>query len=257
MPSRTSFIMCALVLLAFLPAQSEAQAGFDCSRSLCGCSTIVDKTLALIAVDKETQKAVAGIELRCEERLPALAATDANGRINTTIRISTSPGCGLGRCREVLAIDPSGRYASRTISFPENTTRLFLEPADSEVAHATDSIDPDPCGATEVAGPITSMVRACAEQKLAAAGANLDAYVQELVAQSSGHDRGTERVAALEKAQRAWRNDRDATCELVYGELFGGSMAPVQRLECKVQETTQRLSRLQRIFSPPDDLLAQ
>jgi uncharacterized protein YecT (DUF1311 family) len=81
----------------------------------------------------------------------------------------------------------------------------------------------------------------------------LAAYLQELVA--AADDAGF--PAMLEEAQGAWLTARDATCELVYREIFPGTFASVQRLECQAAETARRVDRLRAIFAPPDDELPQ
>jgi hypothetical protein len=174
MQYRFSFMVGMVVLLSLAPVRSDAQTASKCARSFCGCSTPVDRALAVFVNGQVGGKPVSGIELRCEEPSPVLATTDAAGRISTTVRVYTTPGCGLVRCRELLFIDPSGRYATSKIRFPESETTLLLERVDAKVATATEQPDPGPCAANEGAGPTTSMLRACAEQKLAAAEASLD-----------------------------------------------------------------------------------
>jgi uncharacterized protein YecT (DUF1311 family) len=99
----------------------------------------------------------------------------------------------------------------------------------------------------EVAGPITPLANACAQRKLESAETALNAYVAERVARHRANGE-KDRASALEEAQAVWLQTRNATCELVYVEFSGGTIAPVAFRECQVEDTEQRLARLRAIF---------
>ena len=97
----------------------------------------------------------------------------------------------------------------------------------------------------------------CAGQDFGDADEALNAQYRKTMSalreQDAGLDadqRGAE--AALKKAQRAWIEYRDATCEAVGYQAHGGSMEPMLVAQCQAEVTrarTKELATMQKDFS--------
>lgn len=82
-----------------------------------------------------------------------------------------------------------------------------------------------------------SEMTACANTRYKQADKALNARYETLMQALA--DRPARQVA-LRKAQRAWLAYRDADCAFVASANAGGSMAPMVKLQCLADRTTQR-----------------
>jgi uncharacterized protein YecT (DUF1311 family) len=123
----------------------------------------------------------------------------------------------------------------------------------------------DPCAELTELGPITSLVRQCAERRIAEAEAELREVVKRfestLRPSRSATGDSTERslrqielrrADAFRSSQTTWEQFRHQACEEVYLETFPGSSATARRLECLRELTEERRRQLERRLSPEE-----
>lgn len=113
----------------------------------------------------------------------------------------------------------------------------------------------DPC-TDHPKGPFTSQSMKCAAFELQSAKDRLEEAVKginefldsSMVINDGGDIEGKQR-RALAASSSAWETYRNNTCQLVYLQYFGGSMARLYELDCMTQLTEERIKLLERIYS--------
>lgn len=158
----------------------------------------------------------------------------------------------------------SRRAEVRVLPGSGHATEIFEShpPVIGEIADwlARRLLTPDPCEALAEHGPVTSLVRQCAEQRFRQAGARLAELVERLESEIALaplgpgsepdptaellHDVAQRRFEAFRASQASWHRYRERACEEVYLETYPGSMAASHRAECLRNITEERVGYL-------------
>lgn len=105
-------------------------------------------------------------------------------------------------------------------------------------------------------GPFTSQLKECAALELQSAKDRLEEAIKGInefldgsMEIPDGGDIVGKQRRALATSSSAWESYRHNTCQLVYLQYFGGSMARLHELDCMTQLTEERIQLLDRIYS--------
>lgn len=98
----------SVVTIGALSSGCVVPEGDGCGMSLCGCSEDVTMTFEATIQDAAMMP-LAGIELLCHGEDTPIAVSDATGAIAFSIETTESPGCGFGRCNNMILHDPAGK----------------------------------------------------------------------------------------------------------------------------------------------------
>ena len=149
----------------------------------------------------------------------------------------------------------------------EDETRAYLKPSSDNpglltFAAGTASFGgmsteqaADPC-ADHPKGQFTSLITKCAVLESQSAKYRLEETIKGINEFLDGSEEFHDGVDTIGKQRRAlavsssaWESYRDNTCQLVYLQYFGGSMARLHELDCLTQLTEERIQLLDRIYS--------